>query len=164
MKRMLTIFLLLLLFATQYQTIFATFATPEELPQIKEERMIRLQEIFEERSKIWNTLFDQGETIELLAVEEQLSILVGDKLLETDLKLFESLKESPTSFERIMGIQIVKYKPVYKTDSLENWEVTMLWELEGYEGIVTEKVRYLIEMENINEKWLLSDYHLLYNE
>lgn len=160
MKKILFFFFILFLFASRIPSLSAALTPPQEA-FYQEERIARLSDIFRQRMELWNELFIPEEPVKMEYLKKQLSAIVADPLLESDLHTFQEILAAPGSYEKIKDVKILQSDALSRDQKTETWEVTICWELEGYEGISIEKERYFVELIKINHDWLLKDYYLL---
>lgn len=66
--------------------------------------------------------------------------------------------ENPTSYEGITGMEILEAQRLRATYREQTWQVTMGWQLAGYEGPYEQTVSYRVQLVRQGETWLLSDY------
>ena len=112
---------------------------------------------FCERARIWNN-FLMGQYTSLSELEEELKTTVTDPLLREDMKMFEQMLSIPTSYESISGVSVQNFHTVKSGFEKAVLEVSILWDIEGYENNYNEEVKYTVEMKKCGGNWLLSDY------
>ncbi len=117
----------------------------------------QVEEIFYERARIWND-FLTGQYTSLSQLEEELKVIVTDPLLGEDMKMFEQMLSTPTSYENISSVSVQNVHTVKSNFEKAILEVLILWRIEGYENSYNEEVRYTVEMKKCGENWLLGDY------
>ncbi|GAB6086944.1 hypothetical protein [Alkaliphilus crotonatoxidans] len=157
MKRIIPLFLILILLSIQSQSFSATIDSLEQESQY-EERMARLTTLLRERNRLFNSLF-RSEVPTIREIEAELSLIVTEPLLKSDIEVFEAIIEMPASYEKIRDVEIIKAELLKHSATVETWEVVVRWQIEGYEGITGEDVGYYVEMEKIDGCWLLKDYY-----
>lgn len=159
---MLVFFLMIILFSFHYQTIFAYFIEEE---QPIEDMVPRIQEIFEVRTEMWNTFLDSTDNngLTIRETQKKLQGYVEDPLLKEDLKIYQQILIEPTSYEKINSLRIDEYHLLEGTNKRKKIQLTITWDLEGYDGISSETVNYILEMKKSKDIWLLRDYRVVPN-
>ncbi len=155
MERIITIIIIALIIATVmcHNFIFASYnnkVTEQDLCE-------RVKNVFYERTKIWNN-FLIGQYASLSQLGRELGEIVTDPLLESDMKMYKQMSIIPTSHERISDISIEKIHVIENNPQNAILEISILWEVEGYENNYNEEIGYIIEMKKNRENWMLSNY------
>ncbi|SET80716.1 hypothetical protein SAMN05660297_03571 [Natronincola peptidivorans] len=156
MKKIVVLFFLVILAIGHENIIFASFKNQE----IEDEAIGQyLQEVFEERVQIWNEFMMKGDK-DLQSIKKQLMEYTTEPLLSFDMNAFEDLLKNPTSYEIIRDVSIERCQSIEMEGSNRTYLVEIFWVVEAYEELHREEVEYIVIMEKINDKWLLSDYQL----
>ncbi|WP_026476182.1 hypothetical protein [Alkaliphilus transvaalensis] len=158
MKRMLVFFLLLIVLSSHLQVIFASFTEEEPLT---EELLQRIEEIFQVRIDMWNALLESEETNDIMQLEEILKDYIVDPLITDEISLYEEMLNEPTFFEKIRALTIIESSQLENSIDKKKIRLKIIWELEGYSGVSTETVNYILEMRKSKELWLLADYQVV---
>ncbi|MBM7614839.1 hypothetical protein [Alkaliphilus hydrothermalis] len=161
MKRMLVFFLLLILFSSHFQSIFAAFQ--EEEPHI-DTLLPRVQEIFEVRTEVWNKILEDSGKRSLTKIQEELVQYVEGPLLREDMRTFKQMLENPTSYEKIKNFRIDECSPLELEKGIMKLHMNIVWELESYEDYgISDKtsVNYVVELSENNGKWFLWNYRVV---
>lgn len=155
MRRVAIIFVFIVAIISYHNVIFASYNSEV----IEEELHQQVEQIFQKRSRIWNQ-FLIGQYTSVAQLEEELKIIVTNPLFKSDVKMFEQMLSSPTSYEGICDVSIQNIDTIKNNSKKAKLEVVILWEIEGYENNYNEEIKYIVEMEKYRENWLLSNYEV----
>lgn len=155
MKKVSIIFLFIITIISYQNVIFASYnseAFEEELHQ-------QVGQVFKERSRIWNQ-FLMGQYVSISEMKEDLDKFITDPLLKSDVEMFDQMLNNPTSYEEISNVIIKSIYIVKSSSNKVQLEAKAVWNVSGYENEYMEEIKYIVEMEKVNDNWLLSDYEV----
>ena len=155
MKRVSIIFLFILTIISYQNVIFASYNSEALVEELHQE----VERVFKERSKIWNQLL-MGQYVSIDEIEEDLNEFIVGPLLKLDIEMFEHMLNNPTSYEGISNVSVKSIYVVKNSLNRVKLECIMLWDISGYENEYTEEIKYIVEMENIKDRWMLSNYQI----
>lgn len=155
MKRLSIIFLFILTIISYQNVIFASYNSEALVEELHQE----VDRVFKERSKIWNQLL-MGQYVSIDEIEKDLNEFIVNPLLKLDIEMFEEVLNNPTSYEGISNVTVKSIYVVKNSLNRVKLECIMLWDISGYENEYTEEIKYIVEMENIKDRWMLSNYQI----
>jgi hypothetical protein len=155
MKKVLTAFLLIIIYSTQYPVIFASLNEQAIQPDIEK----RLVEIFDERTAVWND-FLEGNYTSAEELMERLGKFSLEPLISDDKEMFKQLRENPASYEGIKGFDIVDERIVSSDENYLGVKAEIIWEVGDISTSSIEKAYYFIELKKVSGHWLLMDYNI----
>ncbi|AOY76650.1 hypothetical protein [Clostridium formicaceticum] len=156
MKKIVVLFFLVVLLIGHENFIFASYKN-EEVSE--EEIQQQLQKIFDKRIDVWNA-FMVGQYSSLESIQGDLEDYTAEPLLSIDMNTYEGIMSSPSSYEIIKEVNMIDCKAIKTNNIKGTYLVKILWGIQSYEGFSYEEVEYIVEMVNIKNRWLLSDYQL----
>lgn len=155
MKKVIVILIFIIAIITCHNFIFASYNSKT----IEQELYKQVEQVFYERTKIWNN-FLIGQYTSLSQLEKELEVIVTNPLFKSDMKMFKQMSSVPTSYEGISNVSIQSIHTIKNSFEKAVLEVLILWEIEGYENNYNEEIKYIVEMKKDRENWLLSDYKI----
>lgn len=116
-----------------------------------------LEQIFMTKANIWNKFVLGGyETIRSLELDlREISV---DPLLSSDLKIFNELKNNPTSYELIESVTIQNFELIDINKYYAIGNVQINWVMQDGQQTYMEEIDYTVYLLRVHEKWMLSDY------
>ncbi|QXM05784.1 hypothetical protein [Crassaminicella indica] len=158
MKKTLLFFLILITIIIYAKGSFvdANPATKKDINYEKERAMI--EELFRERSKLWNDIYERS--MEIDEWTKELKNIVVEPLLSFDAEAFRQACEYPTDMDKVLDLRIVNIEDVaYGRDSMQA-KIKIHWEMEGLSSKYQEEINYIVELKKENKKWKLCDYNI----
>lgn len=156
MKKVVTAFLLIILFSTQYPVIFASLQDQGVELDIEN----RLIEIFEKRAAVWNDFLEKNFDSSEALLEEMVNYS-AEPMISNDISLFNQLIENPSSYERINSLQFDKLRILRSNDNELILKGDIIWEIGDLNTNYLERASYTISLKRAKEKWMLSDYNII---
>lgn len=156
MKKIVIILLFIAIVFSYQNTIFASFKDASDNEDVTNE----IEWIFKERAKIWNE-FLSGKYSTILEIEEELKHILIDPLLRFDIEMFEQLRLNPSSYEGISNVSVVNISKIKNNSKNIEAQVTLTWEIEGFDKDYSEDIKYFIHMEKVRDRWLLKNYEVI---
>ncbi|NLM03822.1 MAG: hypothetical protein GX214_02255 [Clostridiales bacterium] len=155
MKRIILLFFIIILIIGSKNFTFASYRSNRTSDDIQN----YLQEIFDYRIIIWNDFItDQDRSIK--DIESNLKKFIAEPLLTIDLDNFKHIMENPTSYELIQNVYINNCKLQYNRMGSKIYIVNIGWDLVKDTEIIYEEYDYIVELIQIENKWLLKNYEL----
>ncbi len=155
MKKFFAIFLSILIIFSYQSVIFASYNNET----FEEELHQQVDLVFKQRSRIWNQ-FLIGQYSSIDEINKDLKEFITDPLLKSDMKMFKEIINNPASYEEISDVSVKSIYPIKNSLNKIEFEATLLWKVSGYQNKYTEEIKYIVKMEKIKNKWLLSDYEV----
>ena len=159
MKKALLVFLMFIAIFIHGKFIFANDNMLQEVVVKTESEMILIQDLFKERTKLWNELYENSKNQEQFA--RKLSQIVAEPLLSFDTEAFESLLSYPTDMDKVLEVQVIKIEDLSYGKTNMMALVTIRWKMQGLESQYVEEIRYKVVLLKDKGTWKLSDYSVI---